>query len=167
MQTDNTMKLNEDRPSDVELLKQILGTVVCAVSIFLIGVLSAYAQPAGPPRDAPPTPQDITKVLKLSAKQAPEVQAIIDAERREMHELREAMRAKADALHERTRQKLAKQLNAEQMGRFEEWREANRPPRPPASEGRPQLRGDQSSRDERRSGDAGPPSQSTPPQRRP
>lgn len=131
MQTDNTLESNKDRPSDVELLKQILRTTAVAFCIFLLGALSAYAQPAGPPREAPPTPQELTKLLKLSAKQAPEVQAIIDSERREMQALREATRAKADALHERTRAKLAKQLNAEQMGRYEEWREANRPPRPP------------------------------------
>jgi hypothetical protein len=158
MQTANTIELNKDRPSDIELLMQILRMLAAAFCVFQLIVLTAYAQPAGSPRDANPTAQELSKLLKLSPKQAPEVQAIIDAERREMQELREAMRAKADALHERTRQKLAKQLNAEQIGRYEEWREVNRPPRPPPPEGRPP-------RDDRRSSDAGPTTQ-PPPQRR-
>ncbi len=107
-------------------------TLAIAGCLLMVGVYSAYAQPAG-------QSSDLAKALNLTPKQTPEVQAIIDAERREVQALREAMRAKMDALHDATNKKLAKVLNTEQMGRYAEWREANRPPRP---EGGPPPRRD-------------------------
>jgi Spy/CpxP family protein refolding chaperone len=127
---------------EMDLFMKFIVSMAIACLVLMLGVATGYAQPVGepaqPPRDgngAPPreradTATDLSKTLKLTPKQAPEVEAIISAERREMQAMREAMRAKADALHETTRQKLSKLLNAEQMGRYAEWREANRPPRP-------------------------------------
>ncbi len=103
--------------------RRSITTAAVAGCLFMIGIFSASAQPA-------PPYNELSTTLKLTTKQTPEVQAIVDAERREMQVLREAMRTKVDALHEATKQKLCKVLNAEQMGRYAEWREANRPPRP-------------------------------------
>jgi Spy/CpxP family protein refolding chaperone len=117
----------------MDLFMKFIVSMAIACCVVLLGVATAYAQPVGqsaPPREGPPPTSDLTKTLKLTPKQVPEVEAILNAERKEMQSMREAMRAKADALHDATRQKLSKLLNAEQMGRYAEWREANRPPRP-------------------------------------
>jgi Spy/CpxP family protein refolding chaperone len=104
-----------------------------AGGVFMMGVVAAHAQaaPPGPPPNGGPRTADISKALKLSAQQSESVQAIMDTERAAMEELHK----KRDAIAQATRQKLAKVLNAEQMGRFEEWQQAHRPPRPPQGVG--------------------------------
>ena len=107
--------------------------IALAGCVFMIGFVSVYAQSSsalgGPPPERRAS-DDLAKTLKLTAKQSPAVEAIIAAERSEMHALREATRAKADAIQVNAKQKLAKLLNAEQLGRYEEWKQARRPPRP-------------------------------------
>ena len=73
---------------------------------------------------------DLLSTLKLNAQQTTSIKTILDADRAAFEELRQTMRTKSDALQVATKQKLAKILNAEQLGRYEEFKRANRPPRP-------------------------------------
>ncbi len=116
-----------------------------AASIYGISITSAIAQPQpngrakepmGQPGSPPPASHHAEKTmellssLKLNAQQSKAVKTILEEEQKAAEELRKAMRAKNDALHAATKQKLAKILNAEQLGRYEEFKQANRPPRP-------------------------------------
>jgi hypothetical protein len=119
-----------------------------AASIYGISITSAIAQPQqagghtkeqmGQPGSPPPAAAgrnaektlELLSSLKLNAQQSKGVQKILEEEQKAAEELRQAMRAKNDALHAATKQKLAKILNAEQLGRYEEFKQANRPPRP-------------------------------------
>jgi type IV secretory pathway VirB10-like protein len=78
---------------------------------------------------------EFARALKLTPQQTTSVEAIINAERKSMQELRQSMRTKSEAIQSNTKQKLTKILNAEQLGRYEEWKEANRPPRPDGPNG--------------------------------
>jgi hypothetical protein len=120
-----------------------------AISIYCIFVTSAIAQPqqtsgrvkeqTTQPGSPPPAPGgrnaentlELLSSLKLNAQQSKSVKAILEEDQKAAEEMRQAMRTKIDALHAATKQKLAKVLNAEQLGRYEEFKQANRPPRPP------------------------------------
>lgn len=128
----------------IALCMKFVTSIALAGCLFMIGIFSACAQAPTAPGGQPPerrVPDDLAKTLKLTAKQSPAVEAIIDAERSEMRALREATRAKADAIQANAKQKLAKLLNAEQLGRYEEWKQANRPPR--FDGGQPRRDGDE------------------------
>ena len=116
-----------------------LGTF--AGALYLSGATGVAAQPAGgqangaqdAPRPAPPRPprtEELVKALGLNAQQATAVQGTLGAERDAMRALDEATRPQRDAIHAETRKKLAAALTAEQLKRYDDWREANRPPRP-------------------------------------
>jgi hypothetical protein len=129
------------------LAKSTLASALAA-SIYGISITSAIAQPQqaggrtkeqmGQPSSPSPVPtshhtekmMELLNGLKLNAQQAKVVKAILAEDQKAAEELRQAMRTKNDALHEATKQKLAKVLNAEQLGRYEEFKQANRPPRP-------------------------------------
>jgi hypothetical protein len=121
--------------------------IALATGLSALGIASAYAQPpaGGRPKDgasqAPDRNADkaaaLMSSLKLSAQQAAAVKTILDADRAATDALRQEMRTKNEAVHATTKQKLAKILNAEQLGRYEEFKQANRPPRP---EGEPPRR---------------------------
>ncbi len=130
---------------------QIKACVVIALAtgIYALGIASAHAQPPAGGRPKDPALQGqgpdhnadrtgaLVNSLKLNAQQMASVKIIVDADRAASEELRQAMRTKIDALHATTKQKLAKILTAEQLGRYEEFKQANRPPRP---EGEPPRR---------------------------
>ena len=90
-----------------------------------MGVMAAYAQPAAPP-DAAQRAAEMAKALKLSSTQAASMKTILDAEQAAM----QALRTQRDTITRTTKQNLAKLLSAEQLGRFEEWKQTHRPPRP-------------------------------------
>ena len=124
-------------------LAKIYVVFALATGLAIFVVADALAQP---PANAslkdqagqPPPPSDrnahktadLLSTLKLNAQQTTSIKTILDADRAAFEELRQAMRTKSDALQVATKQKLAKILNAEQLGRYEEFKRANRPPRP-------------------------------------
>ncbi len=123
------------------MIKDTLTGIGIAVAVFGIGASTSFATDAIMSGHTDPTRNtgntEIARVLKLTPQQAASVQTLIDAERKAMHEMRESMRLNGDAIQSGTRQKLAKMLNAEQLGRYDEWKQANRPPRPNADRDRP------------------------------
>ena len=107
----------------------LLALAVFAGALFMFGTLSATAQPVGEGQ-RPPRPEEMLKSLKLSGQQSTVVQNILDSERQAMMALNDSIRPQRDAIFQSTRKKLAATLTPEQLQRYDEWREANRPPRP-------------------------------------
>ena len=123
------------------LRKIVLETLFALALITFVGALYLFstttvgAQTIGtrgnsnaPPR--PPPIDDLLAALQLTPQQTTTVQNTIDSERVAMRALEEALRPQRAAIHEATRKKLAVALTSAQMQRFDDWRSANRPPRP-------------------------------------
>jgi len=115
----------------------MLALGVFAGSLCLFGSLSVSAQPAGPGgmpgingERWPARLDELMTSLKLSSQQATSTQNILDSERQSMRALDESIRPQRDAIRQATRKKLAATLTPEQLARYDEWREANRPPHP-------------------------------------
>lgn len=114
----------------------MLALGVFACSLVLFGSLAVSAQPAARSGNAvndgprPPPMEEMMSFVQLNAQQITVVRNILDSERQAMNALNESIRPQRDAIHQSTRKKLAATLSAEQLQRFDEWREANRPPRP-------------------------------------
>ncbi len=106
---------------------------VFACSLVLFGSLTAHAEQATRPgNDGPRPPQmeEMFSFVRLNAQQTTAVRNILDSERQSMNALNESIRPQRDSILQATRKKLAAALSADQLQRFDEWREAHRPPRP-------------------------------------
>ncbi|MCY7387213.1 MAG: hypothetical protein LH481_03980 [Burkholderiales bacterium] len=110
-----------------------------ALYLFSITEVSAQTVSARGKSDAPLRPlglDELLAALQLTPQQTTTVQNTIDTERVAMRALDEALRPQRDAIVEATRNKLAVALTSAQMQRFDDWRSANRPPRPDGVRGR-------------------------------
>ncbi len=114
----------------------VLALCVFAGALMVIGSMTAGAQPAGSSRNAnpPPSPGEgsrgpvLESILGLNDKQAVALLNALESERAAMHALEESLRPKRDAIRAATRSKLEATLSAAQLERYDEWREAHRPP---------------------------------------
>ena len=122
----------------------VLSLVTFASALFVFGTTTVGAQPSPPgrgdlPRSQRPPPPRIDALLsalQLTAAQTISVQNTLNAERTAMRALDDALRVQREAIHSKTRVELAATLTPDQLKRYDEWREANRPPRPPNEPGR-------------------------------
>lgn len=112
----------------------VLALITFAGSLFLFSITTVGAQTtavrdrANTPR--PPRMDDLLATLQLTQQQTTTAQNALEAERTAMHALDDALRPQRDAIHDATRKKLAAALTPEQLQRYDDWRNANRPPRP-------------------------------------
>ena len=114
----------------------VLALVTFAGALYLFSITTVGAQTIserGRNDSPPPRPARIDELLaalQLTPQQATKVQNTIDTERVAMRALDEALRPQRDAIHDATRKKLAAVMTLAQMQRYDDWRIANRPPRP-------------------------------------
>ena len=122
----------------------VLSLVTFASALFVFGTTTVGAQPSPPgrgdaprpPRPPPPRIDALLSALQLTAAQTISVQNTLNAERTAIRALDDALRVQREAIHSKTRVELAATLTPDQLKRYDEWREANRPPRPPNEPGR-------------------------------
>lgn len=114
----------------------VLALITFAGALFLFGTTTVSAQGsspgAGDTHRPPPPPriEELVNSLRLTAAQTTAVQNLLSAERTAIRALDESLRPQRDAIHMKTRKELAATLTPEQLKRYDEWREAHRPPRP-------------------------------------
>ena len=121
----------------------VLALVTFVSALFVFGSTTVGAQPspaAGSDAPRPPRPpriEELLNALRLTAAQTTVVQNTLNTERTAIRALDDSLRPQRDAIHLRTRGELALTLTPDQLKRYDEWREANRPPRPANEAGRP------------------------------